>query len=83
MEFFDVNRKEILGLLFAESRGFVNITDMVSGLSRLSGIDKSDIESILFGFDPSDECAETQVKNALSWFALETVCYEYANFVDA
>lgn len=83
MEFFDANRREILGLLSAESRGFVNIADMVLGLSCLSGIDKSDVESILFGFDPSDECAETQVKNALAWFALESVCYEYANFVDA
>ena len=68
--FFEANRREILGLLSAESRGFVNITDMVFGLSCLSGIDKSDIESILFGLDPSDECAETQVKNALAWFAL-------------
>jgi hypothetical protein len=81
--FFDSNRREILGLLSAESRGFVNMVDMVFGFSCLPGIDKSDIQSVLFGLDPLDECAETQVKNALAWFAFEAVCFDYANFIDA
>lgn len=82
--FFDANKKAILGLLSSQARDFgTNVVDMVAGFACLSDIDKFDIEAILFGFDPSDECAETQVKNALAWFALETVCFDYANFVDA
>jgi len=84
LAFFDANRREILGLLAAQSRDFgVNIIDMVCGFSCLSDIDKYDIEAIIFGLDPLfDPCSETQVKNALSWLALETVCFDYANFVD-
>lgn len=85
VSFFEANRREILGLLSAQSRDFgTNIVDMVFGFSCLSGIDKKDIESILFGLEPLfDPCSETQVKNALAWFALETVCFDYANFIDA
>lgn len=81
--FFDANKREILRLLSYSAKDFgTNVIDMVCGFSCLSDIDKSDIESILFGFDPLDECSETQVKNALAWFALETVCFDYANCVE-
>lgn len=80
--FFDTNRREILRLLSDNARDFgTNIVDMVNGFSCLNDIDKSDIEAILFGFEPTDECAETQVKNALAWYALETVCFDYANYI--
>ena len=82
--FYDANKKAIIRLLSDTASDFgTSVVDMVSGFACLSDIDKSDIEAILFGFDPSDECSETQVKNALAWFALETVCFDYANFVDA
>lgn len=82
--FFDANKKAIVRLLSDTASDFgTNVVDMVASFSCLSDTDKSDIEAILFGFDPSDECAETQVKNALAWFALETVCFDYAYFVDA
>ena len=82
--FYDANKKAIIRLLSDTDSDFgTSVVDMVSGFACLSDIDKSDIEAILFGFDPSDECSETQVKNALAWFALETVCFDYANFVDA
>lgn len=82
--FFDANKKAIIRLLSDTANDFgSNVVDMVAGFSCLSDIDKFDIEAILFGFEPSDECAETQVKNALAWFALETVCFDYANWCDA
>lgn len=84
LAFFNANRREILGLLSSQARDFgTNVVDMVAGFSCLSDIDKFDIEAVIFGFDPLDECSETQVKNALAWFALETVCFDYANCVDA
>lgn len=82
--FFDANRQSIIRAL-SDSASDIgsNVIDMVSGFSCLSDIDKSDIEAILFGFEPSDECSETQVKNALAWFALELVCFDFANFAEA
>lgn len=80
IEFFDDNRESILLELadMADQLG-ESVPDMVKGFNCLNDDHetKHAVDCVLMGID-CDEADETQVKNALAWFAAEQVAYQLA-----
>ncbi len=72
VKFFDDNRELILTELNNDAREFgVNTSEMVSGFGCLSGNDwQHEIDSVLMGINCDDD---TTIKNALAWYAGESV----------
>ncbi len=75
VDFFDNNRELILTTLNEDAREFgVNTSDMVAGFGCLAGNDwRHEIDSVLMGINCDDD---TTIKNALAWYAGETVAHQ-------
>ncbi len=72
VKFFDDNRTVILQSLSEEANEYdMAASDMVAQFGCLNGDDwRTEIDSVLMGIDCEDD---TTIKNALAWYAGETV----------
>ena len=79
IKFFDDNRELILRELssFADELG-ESVTDMVRGFPFLNddGETHQEIDNVLMSLTDNDD---TQVKNALAWWAAEHIAYQFEN----
>jgi hypothetical protein len=76
--FYKKNKKDIMSSLQQEAIDFdTNIIEMITNFNYLKSLNSQEIESVLLGLD--DEHSTT-VFNALTWYALESVAYDYQSF---
>lgn len=82
VKFFNNNRDEILGLAqdMADEFGQTKI-EMIKGFRCLNNdYNEDEIGAALYG--PKSD-VDTQIANALAWFALEEVCRSYSDALEA
>lgn len=73
VDFFDKNKESIMALAkdMADEFGYTSTYEMIKGFNCLNNnYSLDEIVEVLHGIDND---ASTQVKNAMSWFALEEV----------
>ena len=77
--FYKKYKKDIRDMAFQDATEVYDTTMvyMVLGFNCLKGIPASEIESVLVGRKSE---YSTQVFNALTWYALESVAYDYQSF---
>jgi hypothetical protein len=79
--FYKKNKKDIWNMAFQDATEVCSTTmvEMVAGFGCLKDIPVSEVELSLLG-RPSEY--KTQVFNAMTWYALESVAYDYQSYKD-
>lgn len=81
--FYKKNKKDILSLACQDANDFgTTLTNMVANfncIAKSSDITTHDIDRVLSG-NLKDEYNTNQVLNAMAWYALESVAYDYQSF---
>jgi len=75
--FYRKNKKAIMNMAKQDADNFgMSISKMLAGFKCLKDISESEIELVLMNMHDDDHTA-TQVYNALTWYALESVAHDY------
>jgi hypothetical protein len=83
--FYKKNKKDILSAAVQDASDVgLSVSEVISGFNCLKShrLTCADVDSILFETEP-DSDIQTQVFNALTWYALESVAYDYHSFKES